>query len=90
MGKLTVYVDRIESLGQDSKERIAVLLFRMKAGTYQEWQVPLHLLPEGTQEGDVLRLLFEPDQQEKEALKERIVNRMSDLFEEPQVEEETK
>lgn len=90
MEKLTVYVDRIESLSPGSGERTAVLLFRMEAGVYQEWQVPLHLLPEGTQEGDVLRLFFEVDQEEKAALKEQIVSLMSDLFDEPQAEGETK
>jgi len=80
MGKLTVYLDRIESLERDSEQRIAVLLFRMEAGVYQEWLVPLHFLPDGAREGDVLRLTFEPDPQEKAELKERIDHLMADLF----------
>ena len=60
-GDLRVSLDRIE-------EGIAVLLTRDSC----RWLLPAMYLPEGTVEGDILRVSFERDQAETELQKERI------------------
>jgi hypothetical protein len=88
MEKLTVYVDRIETFEQSTGNQVAVLLLRLEEGVYREWHIPLSFLPDGTQEGDVLRVLFEPDQQEKAALKKRVESLMTELFDDKEAAED--
>ena len=58
---LLVSVDRVEG-------DIAVLLSREA----HRWLLPREMLPEGTAEGDVLRVILEPEPEETERRRSRI------------------
>jgi hypothetical protein len=77
-GDLRVSLDRIE-------EGIAVLMTRDSS----RWLIPEGYLPEGTVEGDILRVFFERDQAATELqadrireLQQRLLDRTSERYEE--------